>query len=123
MSGIFDSIRHSFRESARKKRVQIAAAWPQAQATINSWKVLSAGDNAQSFSQSDYIEAGFSFVLNGEYYGGYLSSVSMTRREAEKLAIGSPAVNVRYNPKDPNQVVVLAQDNTALPFAVVSGKS
>jgi hypothetical protein len=123
MAGIFmiDSIRRSLRESARKKRVQLAAGWPQARAEINSWKILPAGDEAESFTQSDFLEAGFSFVLNGEYYGGYLRSVAMGRKEAEKLGVGSPAVNVRYNATNPDQVVVLAEDNTGLPFAVVSG--
>ncbi len=123
MAGIFmlDSIRRSLRESARKKRVQAAAAWPQVRAEINSWKILPLGEEAESFTQSDYIEAGFSFVLNGEYYGGYLRSVAMGRKEAENLAIGSPAVNVRYNPANPDQVVVIAEDSPALPFALVSG--
>jgi hypothetical protein len=123
MAGIFivDSIRRSLRESARKKRVQAAAAWPQARAEINSWKILPVGDQAESFSQSDFLEAGFSFVLNGEYYGGYLRSVAMGRKEAEKLGAGSPAVNVRYNPANPDVVVVLAEDNVALPFLIVSG--
>jgi hypothetical protein len=122
MAGIFmiDSIRRSLRESARKKRVRLAADWPQAQAEINSWKILSVGEGAESFTQSDYIEAGFSFVLNGEYYGGYLRSVAMGRKEAEKLAVGNPAVNVRYNPANPDQVVVIAEDNLALPFGLIS---
>jgi Protein of unknown function (DUF3592) len=123
MAGIFmiDSIRRSLRESARKKRVQLAAGWPQARAEINSWKILSVGDEAESFTQSDFLEAGFSFVLNGEYYGGYLRSVAMARKDAEKLGVGSPAVNVRFNPANPDQVVVLSEDNTGLPFAIVSG--
>jgi Protein of unknown function (DUF3592) len=123
MAGIFmfDSIRRSLRESARKKRVQAATAWPQARAEINSWKILPVGEEAESFTQSDYIEAGFSFVLKGEYYGGYLRSVAMGRKEAENFAVGSLAVNVRYNPANPDQVVVLAEDNPTLSFALVSG--
>jgi hypothetical protein len=123
MAGIFliDSIRRGLRESARKKRVRLAAGWPQARAEINSWKILHLGDEAESFTQSDFLEAGFSFVLNGEYYGGYVRSIAMARREAEKLAVGSPAVNVRYNPANPDQVVVLAVDNAALPFEIISG--
>ena len=123
MAGIFmiDSIRRSLRKSARKKRVLTATDWPQARAEINSWKILPVGEEAESFTQSDYIEAGFSFVLNGEYYGGYVTSVAMGRKEAEKLAVGSPAVNVRYNPANPDQVVVIAEDNAMLPFAIISG--
>jgi hypothetical protein len=119
---LVDSIRHSLRESARKKRVETAARWPEATAKINLWKILPAGDAAESFTQTDYIEGGFSFTLNGEYYGGYVRSVAMGRREAEKLAVGSPSINIRYNPANPDQVVVLAEDNAgALPFEIVSG--
>ncbi len=93
-----------------------------AEAHVNSWKILSAGDEAPSFSQTDYIEAAFHFVLNEEFYGGYLTSIAMGRHDAEKLAVGSPSVNVRYNPANPDQVVVLAEDNVGmLPFEVVSG--
>lgn len=117
-----DSIRRSLRESARKKRVRLAAGWAQTTAKVNLWKVLPAGDESESFTQTDFIEGGFSFLLNGEYYGGYLRSVAMGRREAEKLAVGSPSVNVRYNPANPDQAVVLAEDNAGtLPFEVVSG--
>jgi hypothetical protein len=110
---ILDPIRRALRENARKKRVRLAAQWPQAQAHVNTWKILPLGDEAESFSRSDFIEAAFHFNLNGEYYGGYLRSVGMAHREAEKLATGSPAVTVRYNPANPDQTVVLAEDNAS----------
>lgn len=117
-----DAIRRAIRERARRKRVHLASVWPQTQAHINSWKILVAGDEAESFSQSDLIEAAFHFVLNGEYYGGYLRSVPMARREAEKFAVGSPDITARYNPDNPDQTVVLAEDNSdKLPFPIVSG--
>jgi len=123
MAGLFfvDSIRRALAERARKKRVQVAAGWPQTKAEINSWKILPAGDEAESFTQTDFIEAGFHFILNGEFYGGYLRSVAMGRKEAENLAVGSPSVNVRYNPANPDLAVVLAEDNSVLAFKVVSG--
>jgi hypothetical protein len=124
MAGLFlvDSIRRRLRENARRKRVQLAASWPQTTAKINIWKVLPAGDEAESFTETDFIEAGFSFLLNGEYYGGYVRSIAMGRREAEKLAVGSPSVSVRYDPANPDQTVVLAEDNAGtLPFEVISG--
>jgi hypothetical protein len=121
MAFLIDSIRRSLCEKARRKRVQLAAGWPQATAKINLWKVLPAGDESDSFAQTDYIEGGFSFLLNGEYYGGYVRSVAMGRHEAEKLAVGSPSVTVRYNPANPDQTVVLAEDNAGrLLFEVVS---
>jgi len=124
MAGIFfvDSIRRALGERARKKRVESATAWPQATAHINGWKVLPSKGESDSFTNTDYIEASFHFTLNGEYYGGYLNSVTMPHREAEKLATGSPDVVVRYNPTDPNQTVVLAEDNRGrLGFTVMSG--
>jgi hypothetical protein len=123
MPGIFflDSIRRAARERARLKRVAAAQSWPQAQAEINHWKIVPAGEASQSFSQTDAIEAAFHFTLNGEYYGGYLRSVPMGRRDAEKAAAGSPKITVRYDPKNPDHNVVIAEENKALPFAIVSG--
>jgi hypothetical protein len=46
----------------------------------------------------------------------------MPHREAEKHATGSPDLIVRYNPANPDQTVVLAQDNRGkLPFELASG--
>jgi len=45
----------------------------------------------------------------------------MGRKEAEKLAVGNPAVNVRYDPANPDKVVVLVEDNPSLDFKIVSG--
>ena len=124
MAGIFliDSIRRTLRERARTKRVQAAAAWPQITAHINSWRILPAGDASDSFTNTDTIEAGFHFTLNGEFYGGYVNSVPMPHREAEKHANGSPDLSVRYNPANPDQTVVLAEDNRdKVGFQIVSG--
>jgi hypothetical protein len=124
MAGIFfiDSIRRALRERARTKRVQAAASWPQITANINSWKIQPAGDASDSFTNTNYIEAGFHFTLDGEFYGGYANSVPMSHREAEKLATGSPNLTVRYNPANPDQAVVLAEDNRGkLLFEVISG--
>jgi hypothetical protein len=124
MAGIFfvDSIRRTLRERARQKRVQTAAAWPQVTAHINSWKILPAGDASDSFTNTDHIEAAFHFTLNGDYYGGYVSSIPMPHREAEKLATGSPDLTVRYNPANPDQSAVLAEDNrNRLSFEIISG--
>lgn len=124
MAGIFfiDPIRRLFRERARKARIRKAASWPKAQAHINHWKLLPAGDSSRSFSQTDVIEAAFHFTLNGEYYGGYLTSLPMGRHDAERYATGSPDLTIRYNPANPDEAVVLTEDNTnTLPFQIVSG--
>jgi hypothetical protein len=123
MSGLFllDSLRRAIRERARQKRVRAAQLWPQALAEINHWKIVAAGDASGSFTQTDAIEAAFHFTLNGEYYGGYVRSLPMARREAENLAIGSPKIAIRYDPQNPDHNVVLAEDNAAPPFPIVSG--
>ena len=57
--------------------------------------------------------------MNGEYYGGYLRSVALTFHEAETKAKGSPKVNIRYNPANPDETAVLAEDNVGnLPFTL-----
>lgn len=124
MAGVFflDTIRRALRRRARLKRVRAAAAWPQITAQVNRWRILPAGDDSDSFTHTDFIEAAFHFTLNGNYYGGYVSSLAMPHREAELLATGSPSLTVRYNPTNPDETVVLADDNRGkLPFEIVSG--
>jgi hypothetical protein len=124
MAGIFliDGIRRSLRRRAQEKKLGLAKSWPAVQAEINHWKVLNAEEDIASMGAPYQIEAGFHFTLNGEYYGGYLRSVAMTLHEAETKGAGSPKVNVRYNPANPDETAVLAEDNGPnLPFRVVSG--
>lgn len=121
MAGIFlfDSIRLWMRRKDRQKRLRLALQWPTTLGEVNHWAVLPADEEAASMGAPYQIEAGFHFVLNGEYYGGYFRSVALPSGEAERLAKGNPSVKVRYNPSDPDSVVVLPEDNTDnLPFKV-----
>jgi hypothetical protein len=124
MAGIFliDGVRRSLRRRARDKKLGLARSWPTAQAEVNHWRVLNAEEEIASMGAPYQIEAGFHFTLNGEYYGGYLRSVAMTLHEGETKGTGSPKVNVRYNPANPDETAVLAEDNGPnLPFKIVSG--
>lgn len=124
MSGIIliGGIRAWFRRRDRDRRVRLAQGWPCATGEINHWQVLPVDPDDGAFASAWQIEAGFHFVLNGEYFGGYLHSVAMSRSEAEAKAKGSPSLQVRYNPANPDEAVVLAEDNRdTLPFPVVSG--
>jgi hypothetical protein len=106
----------------REKKLNLAAQWPITQAEINHWAVLNANQDAATMGAPYQIEAGFHFILNGEYYGGYLRSVAMGLHEAETRASGDRTINIRYNPADPNQTAVFAEDNRdTLPFPIVSG--
>jgi hypothetical protein len=124
MAGIFfiDGIRRSLRRSKREKKVAAAKGWPGVEAEINHWQVVNAEDDVATTGTPYQIEAGFHFKVNGDYYGGYLRSVAMTHHEAESKAKGEPKVNVRYNPANPDETAVLAEDNNGnLPFRIVSG--
>ena len=124
MAGIFfiDGIRRWLRRRDREKKLSLASQWPVTQAEINHWQVLNADDEVATTGAPFQIEAGFHFKVNGEYYGGYLHSVAMTHHEAETKSKGEAKVNVRYNPANPDETVVLAQDNAGnLPFSIISG--
>jgi len=123
MAGIFllDSLRLWLRRRKRQKEIQLALQWPVTAGEVNHWRVVTADEEAASMGAPYQIEASFHFILNGEYYGGYFHSVAMAAGEAERLGRGNPSVNVRYNPNNPDAVVVLPQDNTNnLPFRVFS---
>jgi hypothetical protein len=124
MAGVFliDGIRRWLRRRSREKKLRLAAHWPTTQAEVNHWQVLKADEDVATTGTPYQIEAGFHFKLNGEYYGGYLRSVAMTHHEAETKGKGEPTVNLRYNPANPDETAVLAEDNSGnLPFKVVSG--
>ena len=124
MAGVFfiDGIRRRLQRSKREKKLALAKNWPVTQAEINHWQVVNADDDVATTGTPYQIEAGFHFKLNGDYYGGYLRSVAMTHHEAESKSEGEPKVNVRYNPANPDETAVLAEDNSGkLPFGVVSG--
>ena len=124
MVGVFliDGIRRRLKQSKREKKLALAKSWPATQAEINHWEVLNADEDVATMGAPQQIEAGFHFTLNGEYYGGYLRSVAMTHHEAEMKSKGELAVNVRYNPANPDETAVLPEDNVGnLPFNLVSG--
>jgi hypothetical protein len=124
MAGVFfiDGIKRWLRRRSREKKLGLAMNWPLVQAEVNHWQVLNADEDVGAMGAPNQIEAGFHFTLNGEYYGGYLRSVAMGLHDAETKATGSPKVSVRYNPVNPDETAVLAEDNVGnLPFGVVSG--
>jgi hypothetical protein len=124
MSGVFlvDSVRMWLRRRGREKKLRAALSWPLAIGEVNHWEIVEADQEASSVGALYQIEAGFHFILNGEYYGGYLRSVAMGHHEAETKAKGAPAIHVRYDPANPDAVAVLAEDNVNnLPFRIFSG--
>src|ERR1700759_4324544 len=124
MASIFfiESISRWIRRRNREKKLHLAARWPHTEAEINHWQVLNADAEIATAGTPYQIEAGFHFKLNGEYYGGYLRSVALTHHEAESKATGNPIVHIRYNPTNPDEAAVFAEDNLGnLPFSIISG--
>ena len=112
----------SFRKGAHRKRIAAAHQWPTCNAKITGWKIVDADPATGASATQQQIEAAYYFMLNDDFCGGYLRSVPMTHHEAELLATGEPSVTVRYNPNDPDQVAVLAEDNAGkFPFEIISG--
>ena len=121
MSGLslFGFIRSRLRRRSLRKTLQRALEWPVIAGEVNHWAVVQADEDVLSSATPYQIEAGFHFILNGEYFGGYFRSVALTHHEAETLAKGSPTVHVRYDPANPDSSVVLASDNPDnLPFRI-----
>jgi hypothetical protein len=124
MAGVFfiDAIGRWARRRNREKRLRLATQWPLTTAEINHWQILPTDEDVASVGAAYQIEAGFHFKISGEYYGGYLRSVALTHHEAESKATGSATANIRYNPANPDQTAVLAEDNPAnLAFRIISG--
>jgi len=118
----FDSIRSKLHQKKQHERVRQAQQWPTTAAEINHWSIVTADQDIASSATPYQIEARFHFSLNGEYFGGYLRSVALTHHGAEVAAKGSPTINVRYNPANPDSVAVLAEDNVGnLPFPIIPG--
>jgi hypothetical protein len=113
-----DTLLASRRRKALAARAAIAQTWPLTTAEINTWKIQQAPEEPGAFSTGYQLEAAFHFTLNGDYYGGYLHSAPMTHHEAETRGTGAPTIHVRYNPANPDDNLVLPEDNSALPFTV-----
>jgi hypothetical protein len=124
MASIFliEAISRRIRRRKREKKLHLATQWPNTQAEINHWQVLNAEQEVATTGAPYQIEAGFHFKLDGEYYGGYLRSIALTHHEAETKATGNPTVYIRYNPTNPDETAVFAEDNPDnLPFRIISG--
>jgi Protein of unknown function (DUF3592) len=119
---LIDAISTRLRRRNREKKRSLAAQWPHAPAEINHWQVLQADSEFSTIGAPYQIEAGFHFKVNGEYFGGYLRSVALTHHEAEIRAKGNPTITIRYNPTNPDETTVFAEDNeSALSFRIISG--
>lgn len=118
----FDFIRNQLHRRAVRKMIAQARSWPTATGEVNHWEIKPAEDQELTGATPNQIEARFHFSVNGEYYGGYFRSVALGVHQSETLAKGTPQVNVRYNPQNPDSNIALPEDNTQnLPFRISTG--
>jgi hypothetical protein len=105
-----------------KKKLDLAKSWPVASGEILSWSIVDADKDAVSSGTPHQIEATYYFKLNGEYFGGHVRSVPITHSAASRIPQATPKIQVRYDSANPDNAVVLVEDNPGnLPFEIVSG--
>lgn len=110
----------------RDRRLHMAEHWPVTTAKTLKPTVAHKDRCAPGEGLADsQVEVPFYFTLDtGGYFGGQLRSEPCPESQARRLAAGIPEdtrVAVRYNPCNPDEVAVLAEDNRdRLPFAVWS---
>ena len=124
MAGVFlfDGVGAWFRRRGLQKRLDLAKSWPTAAGEILSWSIVDADKKAVSAGTPHQVEAKYYFTLNGEYFGGHVRSVPMTHSAASRIPQATPRIQIRYDPKNPDNAAVLVEDNPGnLPFAIVSG--
>lgn len=118
------------RRRKREHALAAAATWPTTTASLLESIVVEKDPLAEGGTafQDRQIESAFYFTLPGRdgasYYGGHLRSVPLSDTEAHRLIRQLPEdtpVQVRYNPANPDETHVLAQDNEgALPIQLWS---
>jgi hypothetical protein len=120
------------RRPQRERALQQAASWPRITAKLLASTVVPKDLLAEEGTvfQTVQIESAFYFTLAGAagsgdeigYYGGHLRSFPLSDSEAHRLlprVLEDTPVEVRYNPEDPNQTHILANDNPdVLPFPI-----
>ena len=123
---VLDAISRMMRGRKRAARLVAAANWPMVTAKLLESKLVMKDELSGGLDVQDtQVEVPYYFSLEGRYFGGFVRSVPCTdsegRRSQRQLTEGM-AVEVRYNPADPDETCVLEGDNAGkLPFVVWPG--
>ena len=123
MAAIVNWLPLLLRRRKREKKLASAAEWPRVTASLLKSTVISKDPLAEGRTafQVMQVEAAFYFTLHGEYYGGHLRTVPMSDSEAHRMLRNLPEetpVQVRYNPANPDETVVLDEDNAGFPCGI-----
>ena len=120
---VFDAISRMMRGRKRAARLVAAANWPMVTAKLLESKLVMKDDLAGGVDVQDtQVEVPYYFSIADGYFGGFVRSVPCTdsegRRIQRQLTEGM-AVEVRYNPANPDETCVLDAENAGrLPFVV-----
>ncbi len=123
---LFDAVSRTLRSRRRRQRLQAASLWPTTTAKLLPSKLVMKDDLAEGTAiQDTQVECPYFFSIAEGYFGGHVRSVACSdsegRRIQRELAEDMPIV-VRYNPANPDEGCVLAEDNAGtLPFTVWPG--
>lgn len=91
----------------RQVSAKKAANWPVSEATIQSVRIAYFGKNT---GNPIYV-GDFSYAVEGEYYSGTVAiSSSFSTGDAETRDLVNRKIQVRYNPRKPEQFLVPQQE-------------
>lgn len=94
----------------RQRQVTLAKAWPQA-----SGRGLGAHAEGTGPPYATYTaQVSYFFIVDGEYYSGYVSLPADDEKNAEGLALGwkDREIIVRYSPGDVTESTLLLEDQS-----------
>jgi hypothetical protein len=123
---LFDAVFRTLRGRRRQERLQTAVLWPTTIAKLlPSTLVMKDSLAGGTAVQDSQVECPYYFSITEGYFGGHVRSIACSdsegRRIQRSLAEDMPIV-VRYNPANPDEGCVLAEDNVGtLPFTVWPG--
>ena len=127
MAGIFQPLANLLNRRRRDALLAQAAGWPRITGRLLKSTVVEKDPLAQEGTsfQDRQVECAFYFTLTGHaagsYFGGHLRSTPLSDSEAHralKLLPEDTAVEVRYNPENPDQAVALPADNPGFPVTI-----
>lgn len=123
---LFDAVSRTLRGRRRKERLQAAALWPTTTAKMLPSKLVTKDDLAEGTAiQDTQVECPYFFSIDAGYFGGHVRSVACSDSEGRRIQrdlVEDMPIVVRYNPANPDEACVLAEDNLrTLPFTVWPG--
>jgi hypothetical protein len=117
LAGFFldDIIRGILRHVRREKRINRAMKWPKVGGTLQRFTTR------EGFGSGSRPVVEFTYQVSGEQYSGQVTGNSESIREIERIANDATegtALQVRCDPADPAQHLLLNLDNPNFPFVI-----